>query len=149
MSLEPSLKRLEDHLTGVFNDKLRLQGFLGMKGHEAQNWLDSMQQNVRRLGDFPIAAGGFGDVWKGVIGESIELVCLKVVKVYLESDLEKLSKASFCDFVRMRLTFGAMTGIPQGGYFLASDEASKHIAIPGNISTRVYSTVVFDFALDE
>ncbi|KAK1227547.1 histone methyltransferase set1 [Marasmius sp. AFHP31] len=49
-------------------------------------------QNVKRLGDFPIAAGGFGDVWKGVIGESIELVCLKVVKVYLGSDLEKLSK---------------------------------------------------------
>ncbi|KAL0061676.1 Rho guanine nucleotide exchange factor [Marasmius tenuissimus] len=92
MSLEPSLKRLEDHLTGIFSDKLRLQGFLEMKGYEAQTWLDSMQQNVKRLGDFPIAAGGFGDVWKGVIGESIEHVCLKVVKVYLESDLEKLTK---------------------------------------------------------
>ncbi|KAL0575305.1 Rho guanine nucleotide exchange factor [Marasmius crinis-equi] len=49
-------------------------------------------QNVRRLGDYPIAAGGFGDVWKGAIGESSQPVCLKIVKLYLGSDVEKLSK---------------------------------------------------------
>ncbi|KAJ8083236.1 hypothetical protein PM082_009108 [Marasmius tenuissimus] len=48
-------------------------------------------QNVKRVGEFPVAAGGFGDVWKGTIGDSSELVCLKVVKVYLKSDLQKLS----------------------------------------------------------
>ncbi|KAJ8083227.1 Rho guanine nucleotide exchange factor [Marasmius tenuissimus] len=48
-------------------------------------------QNVKKMGDYPIAAGGFGDVWKGTIGDSSELVCLKVVKVYLKSDLVKLT----------------------------------------------------------
>ncbi|KAL0570850.1 Rho guanine nucleotide exchange factor [Marasmius crinis-equi] len=48
--------------------------------------------NVRKIGDFAIAAGGFGDVWKGVVGNSREPVCLKVMKVYLNSDLERLSK---------------------------------------------------------
>ncbi|KAK1216073.1 hypothetical protein PQX77_021304 [Marasmius sp. AFHP31] len=48
-------------------------------------------QNVKRIGEYPIAAGGFGDVWKGTIGDSSELVCLKVVKVYLKSNLEQLT----------------------------------------------------------
>ncbi|KAK1231735.1 hypothetical protein PQX77_005144 [Marasmius sp. AFHP31] len=47
--------------------------------------------NVKKVGEYPVAAGGFGDVWKGTIGDSDRLVCLKVVKVYLNSDLEKLS----------------------------------------------------------
>ncbi|KAJ8083210.1 hypothetical protein PM082_009082 [Marasmius tenuissimus] len=48
-------------------------------------------QNVRKLGQYPIAAGGFGDVWKGIVGESDEqVVCLKVVKVYLTSDVQAL-----------------------------------------------------------
>ncbi|KAF9256238.1 kinase-like protein [Marasmius fiardii PR-910] len=49
-----------------------------------------MVKNVKRLGDFPVGGGGFGDVWKGKIGEQI--VCLKVVKVYLVSDVQKLLK---------------------------------------------------------
>ncbi|KAK1219992.1 hypothetical protein PQX77_017264 [Marasmius sp. AFHP31] len=48
-------------------------------------------QNVKRIGEYPVAAGGFGDVWKGTIGDSSELVCLKVVKVYLKSNLEQLT----------------------------------------------------------
>ncbi|KAK1232887.1 hypothetical protein PQX77_003955 [Marasmius sp. AFHP31] len=48
-------------------------------------------QNVKKLGEFPIAAGGFGDVWQGIIGESTEFVCLKVVKIYLHSDMKRLS----------------------------------------------------------
>ncbi|KAJ8083217.1 hypothetical protein PM082_009089 [Marasmius tenuissimus] len=48
-------------------------------------------QNVKKIGEYPIAAGGFGDVWKGSIGASSMLVCLKVVKVYLKSDLVKLT----------------------------------------------------------
>ncbi|KAK1220511.1 hypothetical protein PQX77_016721 [Marasmius sp. AFHP31] len=48
-------------------------------------------QNVKKIGEYPIAAGGFGDVWKGTIGDSSELVCLKVVKVYLKSNLEQLT----------------------------------------------------------
>ncbi|KAK1221614.1 hypothetical protein PQX77_015580 [Marasmius sp. AFHP31] len=48
-------------------------------------------QNVKKVGKRPVAAGGFGDVWKGAIGDSNELVCLKVVRVYLSSDLQELS----------------------------------------------------------
>ncbi|KAF9257434.1 kinase-like protein [Marasmius fiardii PR-910] len=47
-----------------------------------------MVKNVKRLGDFPVSGGGFGDVWKGKIGEQV--VCLKVVKVYLVSDVQQL-----------------------------------------------------------
>ncbi|KAF9256018.1 kinase-like protein [Marasmius fiardii PR-910] len=48
-------------------------------------------QNVHKLGAHPIAAGGSGDVWKGIIGEPPgRTVCLKVVKVYLTSDIEQL-----------------------------------------------------------
>ncbi|KAL0575315.1 hypothetical protein V5O48_006666 [Marasmius crinis-equi] len=61
-------------------------------------------QNVRRLGDFPIAAGGFGDVWKGAIGESSQPVCLKIVKLYLGSDVEKLSK----DYLREAIVWRQM-----------------------------------------
>ncbi|KAK1224861.1 hypothetical protein PQX77_012211 [Marasmius sp. AFHP31] len=50
-------------------------------------------KNVKKLGKHPVAAGGFGDVWKGTIGDSSKPVCLKVMKVYLNSDLEKLSIA--------------------------------------------------------
>ncbi|KAK1229311.1 hypothetical protein PQX77_007629 [Marasmius sp. AFHP31] len=48
-------------------------------------------QNVKKIGKRPITSGGFGDVWKGTIGDSSELVCLKVVRAYLDSDMEKLS----------------------------------------------------------
>ncbi|KAF9268616.1 kinase-like protein [Marasmius fiardii PR-910] len=49
-----------------------------------------MVKNVKRLGEFPVGGGGFGDVWKGKIGG--QLVCLKVVKVYLVSDVRQLLK---------------------------------------------------------
>ncbi|KAK1215509.1 Rho guanine nucleotide exchange factor [Marasmius sp. AFHP31] len=44
--------------------------------------------NVERLGSHPVAGGGFGDVWKGKIAG--KTVCLKVVKMYLASDVEQL-----------------------------------------------------------
>ena len=49
-------------------------------------------QNVKKVGEHPITAGGFGDVWKGTIGDSNKLVCLKIMKVYLNSDVVQLSK---------------------------------------------------------
>ncbi|KAL0581857.1 Receptor-interacting serine/threonine-protein kinase 1 [Marasmius crinis-equi] len=49
-------------------------------------------QNVRKFGEYPIDAGGFGKVWKGAIGDSTQHVCLKVVKIYQDSDIEQLSK---------------------------------------------------------
>ncbi|KAL0578824.1 Rho guanine nucleotide exchange factor, partial [Marasmius crinis-equi] len=49
-------------------------------------------QNVKKFGEFPIDAGGFGEVWKGTVGESTQPVCLKIMKIYRDSDVEKTSK---------------------------------------------------------
>ncbi|KAG7097312.1 hypothetical protein E1B28_004673 [Marasmius oreades] len=50
-------------------------------------------RNVRKMGNHPVAGGGFGDVWKGTIGGASEnIVCLKVSKVYLTSDAGQLFK---------------------------------------------------------
>ncbi|KAF9256252.1 kinase-like protein [Marasmius fiardii PR-910] len=43
---------------------------------------------VKKPGDYPVDWGGFGDVWKGKIGEQV--VCLKVVKIYLTSDVQQV-----------------------------------------------------------
>ncbi|KAK1216725.1 Rho guanine nucleotide exchange factor, partial [Marasmius sp. AFHP31] len=63
-------------------------------------------QDVRKLGRHPIAAGGFGDVWKGIIGQSEseeQLVCLKVSKVYVKSDLDALFKVCHPWLVKVSL----------------------------------------------
>ncbi|THU99670.1 kinase-like protein, partial [Dendrothele bispora CBS 962.96] len=49
-----------------------------------------MLDNVTKIGDHPAAAGGFGEVWKGSIGG--QTACLKVVKIYDDSDVKKLLK---------------------------------------------------------
>ncbi|KAF9256251.1 kinase-like protein [Marasmius fiardii PR-910] len=50
-----------------------------------------MIENVTRLGDNPVDWGGFGLVWKGRIGISKKVVCLKVVKIYTEaSDVQRV-----------------------------------------------------------
>jgi len=46
--------------------------------------------DVKKVGDHPVAAGGFGEIWKGLIGGQI--ACLKVVKIYGDSDVQKLLK---------------------------------------------------------
>ncbi|KAK7466334.1 Rho guanine nucleotide exchange factor [Stygiomarasmius scandens] len=51
----------------------------------------AMKDTVK-IGDYPVAAGGFGDIWKGSIGG--RMACLKVVKLYNESDIQMLLKES-------------------------------------------------------
>ncbi|KAK1219128.1 Rho guanine nucleotide exchange factor [Marasmius sp. AFHP31] len=46
--------------------------------------------NVERLGSYPVAMGGFGDVWKGKIGD--EIVGLKVVRACEASVVQQLLK---------------------------------------------------------
>jgi serine/threonine protein kinase len=47
---------------------------------------------VQRLGN-AVAAGSFGDVWKGIIrGES---VAIKVLRIYAATETEKYLKVSF------------------------------------------------------
>ncbi|KAK7054501.1 hypothetical protein VNI00_003699 [Paramarasmius palmivorus] len=48
-------------------------------------------KNVQKIGDYPVAGGGFGDVWRGMLGRCRKQeVCLKIVKVYLTSNVQKL-----------------------------------------------------------
>ncbi|KAK7062516.1 Rho guanine nucleotide exchange factor [Paramarasmius palmivorus] len=49
-------------------------------------------ENVRQLGEHPVASGGFGEIWMGTIEGSEDVVCLKVVKLYQKSDIEKVLK---------------------------------------------------------
>jgi hypothetical protein len=49
--------------------------------------------NVTKLGKHPVAAGGFGDIWKGLIRG--QMACLKIVRIYSESDVR--------EFVKVRL----------------------------------------------
>ncbi|KAK7036760.1 Serine/threonine-protein kinase tnni3k [Paramarasmius palmivorus] len=51
-------------------------------------------------GDLPVASGGFCDIWKGYLG--IELVCIKVVRVYRDSDMEKIVKESMREAIIWR-----------------------------------------------
>ncbi|THU93880.1 kinase-like protein [Dendrothele bispora CBS 962.96] len=46
--------------------------------------------DIEKIGDHPIAAGGFGEIWKGLLGG--RLTCLKVVKIYGDSEVDKLVK---------------------------------------------------------
>ncbi|KAL0568702.1 Rho guanine nucleotide exchange factor [Marasmius crinis-equi] len=85
-------------LQAMFEDPDMRQAVLGKRGNEAEYWLDLLQVNVRKLGEHPVGGGGFGDVWKGTLGysETAPIVCLKVVKVYLASDVQ----ASLKEYLR-------------------------------------------------
>ncbi|KAJ8093007.1 Rho guanine nucleotide exchange factor [Marasmius tenuissimus] len=53
-------------------------------------------RNVRTVGQYAVDGGTFGEIWKGMIGHSTQIVCLKVVKVYQKSDVELIVR----DFLR-------------------------------------------------
>ena len=68
-------------------------------------------QGVARLGEHPVDGGGFGDIWKGRLeGVDDQLVCLKVVKVYLMKDIKRLLKVRSTD--RNSCRFEALTFAP-------------------------------------
>ncbi|KAJ7839002.1 hypothetical protein B0H14DRAFT_3869860 [Mycena olivaceomarginata] len=50
----------------------------------------SLADRLQLDGPHQVAAGGFGDVWKGLIRG--ETVCVKVMRVYLEADVKELLK---------------------------------------------------------
>lgn len=49
-----------------------------------------MLSDIKPEGDCAVAAGHFGEIWKGVFRG--RPVCMKVIKVYQTSDVEKLLK---------------------------------------------------------
>ncbi|KAG7091121.1 hypothetical protein E1B28_010175 [Marasmius oreades] len=52
-------------------------------------------ENVRQVGDHPVAGGGFGDVWRGYFDgphSQPRLVCLKVLRTFESTDVERMSE---------------------------------------------------------
>ncbi|KAF9263061.1 kinase-like protein [Marasmius fiardii PR-910] len=47
-------------------------------------------RGVEKLGDYPVGGGAFGDVWQGRVGQ--QLVCLKVIRVFNQSDVQQILK---------------------------------------------------------
>ncbi|KAF9263004.1 kinase-like protein [Marasmius fiardii PR-910] len=83
-------------------------------------------QNVRKIGEHPVGGGGFGDVWKGTIGDSetVRVVCLKVVKIYLTSDVEKSLK----DYLREAIVWKQLKHpnlLPFLGIFYLDDSRQR------------------------
>lgn len=52
-----------------------------------------VRDDIRLLGSDPIAAGRFGEVWKAEDSEKL-FIAVKVLRVYLRSDAEKLLKVN-------------------------------------------------------
>jgi hypothetical protein len=46
--------------------------------------------DIQKLGEYPVASGGFGEIYRGSLGG--QTACLKVVKIYRDSDVHKLLK---------------------------------------------------------
>ncbi|KAK1216068.1 hypothetical protein PQX77_021299 [Marasmius sp. AFHP31] len=86
--------------------------------------------NVRKLGQHPITVGGFGDVWKGVIGGSDgQIVCLKVVKVYLTSDIQGL----FREYLREAIVWRQLKHpnvLPFHGIYYSESESQFCLVSP-------------------
>lgn len=53
-----------------------------------------VRDDIRLIGKDPIAAGSFGEVWKGT-GSNDEVIAVKVLRVYVRSDAEKLLRVLF------------------------------------------------------
>jgi len=50
---------------------------------------------IKKLGNSPIASGGFSDVWPGMYGE--DEVAIKVIRYYESDDIQKIKKVSYFD----------------------------------------------------
>ncbi|KAL0061688.1 hypothetical protein AAF712_011496 [Marasmius tenuissimus] len=106
-----------------------------------------LMRNVHKVGKHPIAAGGFGDVWKGVIGQSEsegQLVCLKVSKVYVKSDLDTLFK----EYLREALVWRQLSHqnvLPFLGIFYLKDDRQFCLISPwmenGNLLQYLKATL--------
>ncbi|KAK1216574.1 hypothetical protein PQX77_020790 [Marasmius sp. AFHP31] len=84
-------------------------------------------ENVEKQGK-RVGGGGFGDVWKGKIGEDI--VCLKVIKVFFGCDVKKLTK----DYMREAIVWKHLSHphlLPfLGMYYLDNDREELCLVSP-------------------
>ena len=51
-----------------------------------------MIENVEVVGSRPIDGGGYADIWTGRLGQS--LVCLKILRIFEESEVQQVIKVS-------------------------------------------------------
>lgn len=75
--LDPITKRL------FVSALIRLSRLSGLYPHSL------VRDDIQLIGTDPVAAGRHGEVWKGSKGDG-ELVAIKVLRVYLKSDTEKM-----------------------------------------------------------
>lgn len=61
-----------------------------------------VRDDIKLVGTDPVAAGRFGDVWMGSMANK-ELIAVKIVRVYVKSDLEKLLKVLVSFIVELRI----------------------------------------------
>jgi hypothetical protein len=95
-------------------------------------------RGVTRVGEHPVAGGGFGDIWKGRFGGTNgHSVCLKVVKMYLMSDLEPLLKVrtNLPELIAMILTLLTL-GLPPRSDHLATAQTSKPCSLSWALLSR-------------
>ena len=77
------------------------------------------------MGKYPIASGGFGDVWKGTYGE--RHVAIKALRVYKLDDIHKASKVAFYTLAILESSvhvFSSFPGLLQGGHYVEAVVAS-------------------------
>ncbi|KAJ8077692.1 Rho guanine nucleotide exchange factor [Marasmius tenuissimus] len=99
-------------------------------------------RNVEKLGEHPVAGGGFGDVWKGKVAD--QTVCLKVVRVFAASDVQHLVK----EYMREAIVWQQLRHpnlLPfVGVYYLSASQEQLCLVSPwmerGNLVTYLQNT---------
>lgn len=87
-----------------------------------------------QLADHPVAAGSFGDVWKGEIRG--ETVSVKIMRVYQEADVEALLKVSTSSISLLASQYWDTLGVPPRGPYLAPAISSQFTSILRRILFR-------------
>ncbi|KAF9259867.1 kinase-like protein [Marasmius fiardii PR-910] len=88
------LSRHPDVKIGLSSSMIKIMVHLSQKSDLLPQCL--MIGNVKKLEDYAVAWGGFGEVWRGEIEDHTDTVCLKIMKVYQDHD----NSVTLKDFMR-------------------------------------------------
>lgn len=84
--------------------------------------------------EHPLCNGGFADVWKG--RRNGREVAVKVLRVYLTSDLERIRKVGFPRLACVNGLTVFREAILQGGYDVEKPSSSERVAAVGSDGER-------------
>ncbi|THU93870.1 kinase-like protein [Dendrothele bispora CBS 962.96] len=84
--------------------------------------------NVEKLGEHPVAAGGFADIWKGSLGKQV--TCLKIPRLHVVPDRDKLLKSFMEEAILWRQLEHPNVLPFLGLYFLESNPKSVSLISP-------------------